>query len=75
MPTIALTTFKGCQPTVDFRHELEDLIDEERLEIHVEIVIVPGPESAQEMGLYGSPTILLDGLEFQEERRGPAGFY
>jgi hypothetical protein len=75
MPTIELTTFKGCQPTVDFRHELEDLIDEEGLDIELDIVIVPAPESAQEMGLYGSPTILLDGLEFQVERRGPAGFY
>ena len=75
MPTIELTTFKGCQPTVDLRHELEDLIDEEGLDIELDLVIVPVPESAQEMGLYGSPTILLDGLEFQVERRGPAGFY
>ena len=75
MATIQLTTFKGCQPTMDFRHELEDLIDKERLDIDLDIVMVPAPEVAQEMGLYGSPTILLDGVEIQAERRGPAGFY
>ncbi len=29
MSTIQLTTFKGCQPTVDIRNELEELIDKE----------------------------------------------
>ncbi len=75
MTTIQLMTFKGCQPTVDFRNELEDLIDKEELDIDIDVVMVPAAESAQEMGLYGSPTILLDGVEIQAERRGPAGFY
>ena len=69
MPTIQLTTFKGCQPTVDFRDELEELIDKEGLDIDLDIVMVPAPESAQEMRLYGSPTIVLDRVEFQAERR------
>ncbi len=75
MPTIQLKTFKGCQPTIEFRNELEELIDNGGLDVTIDVVIVPAPESAQEMGLYGSPTILLDGVEVQEERRGPAGFY
>ncbi len=75
MPSIQLTTFKGCQPTIDFRKELEELIDDGGLDVDFDVVMVPAPESAQEMGLYGSPTILLDGVEVQAERRGPAGFY
>lgn len=75
MPTIQLTTFKGCQPTMDFRNELEELIGNGGLDVDLHVVMVPAPESAQEMGLYGSPTIRLDGVEVQAERRGPAGFY
>lgn len=75
MPTIQLTTFKGCQPTMDFRNELEELIDNGGLDVDLHVVMVQAPESAQEMGLYGSPTIRLDGVEVQAERRGPAGFY
>ncbi len=75
MQHIQLRTFKGCQSTVDFRDRLEDLGNREELDLDIEMVIVPSPESAEEMGLFGSPTFLTNGVEFQSERRGPAGFY
>jgi len=75
MHNIQLHTFKGCQSTVDFRDRLEDLINREELDLEIEMVMVPSPENAEEMGLFGSPTILINGVEFQSERRGPAGFY
>lgn len=75
MHTITLITFKGCQSTIDFRNDLEKRIAVGELDAQVEMVLVPSPDSAESMNLYGSPTILLDGAEYQEERRGPAGFY
>ena len=75
MKKAQLVTFKGCQSTVDFRSELENLIDTENLDVEVEMVLVPSIGRAEEMGLFGSPTILIDGVEIQQERIGPAGFY
>lgn len=43
MATIQLTTFKGCQPTMDFRNELEELMDNGQLDAELHIVIVPAP--------------------------------
>lgn len=72
---IRLITFRGCQSTVDFQDALENAIAEDGLDFSVEMVQVPSPESAESYGLHGSPTILVDGAEYQEARRGPAGFY
>ncbi len=75
MRHVKLITFRGCQATVDFCDALEDSIIKDGHDITVEMVQVPSPEAAEEQGLYGSPTILVDDQEFQEARRGPAGFY
>lgn len=75
MHAITLLTFKGCQSTIDFRDQLEALIDRGAIDATVELVIVPSPQDAARFRLYGSPTILIDGVEYQAERRGPAGFY
>jgi hypothetical protein len=72
---IELITFKGCQSTVDLRRELEETIERENLDADVVMTMVPSPQKAEEMGLFGSPTILIDGAEVQQQRRGPAGFY
>jgi hypothetical protein len=75
MRQIQLVTFKGCQSTIDFRNKLEDLIDTENLDATVEMILVSSPNEAEKMELFGSPTIRIDGVELQQERRGPAGFY
>jgi hypothetical protein len=75
MKHIKLVTFRGCQSTIDFYDLLEDGIVEDGLDITVEMVQVPSPEAAEDYGLRGSPTILVDGAEYQKARRGPAGFY
>lgn len=75
MHAITLRTFKGCQSTIDLRDQLEALIDRGAMDATVELVIVPSPRDAARLQLYGSPTILIDGVEYQAERRGPAGFY
>ena len=75
MKRVKLVTFKGCQSTVDLREALEELIDAEGLDATVELALVPSPEKATEMGLFGSPTILVDGVELHKEHRPPAGFF
>ncbi len=72
---IKLITFRGCLSTIDFHYTLEVTIAGNGLDATVEMVQVPSPEVAEEYGLYGSPTILVDDEEYQETRRGPAGFY
>jgi hypothetical protein len=60
---------------MDFRALVEELVDTRGLDARVEMIVTPSAERAAEFGLYGSPTILFDGEEYQRERRGPAGFY
>lgn len=75
MKTIRLITFKGCQSTVDLRAELERLIAVGGMDARVEMETVPAAEYAARAGLYGSPTVLVEGEEVQRERRGEPGFY
>jgi hypothetical protein len=75
MHAITLLTFKGCQSTIDLRDQLDSLIDRGAIDATVELVIVPSPLNAAHFGLHGSPTILIDGAEYQADRSGPTGFY
>ncbi len=75
MTAVKIITFKGCQPTVDFREKLEALVDSEKLDVDITLELVSSPDLAKAQGLHGSPTILVDGVEFQKELRGPAGFF
>jgi hypothetical protein len=75
MMTIKLITFKGCQSTIDFRNKLEKIKSINGEMIQTEMVLVPSVRRTEEMGLFGSPTILINGQEYQQERRGPNGFY
>ncbi len=72
---IEIITFKGCKPTLDFQAELSRLADARGVDLPLNLTVVPSPARAEDMGLYGSPTILVRGRELQEERRGPPGFY
>ena len=75
MTSLKIITFKGCQPTVDLRADLEDVIAKENLQVDLQVELVHSPQLAEEKGLFGSPTIILDGNEIQRDRRGPAGFF
>lgn len=76
MPTaIEIITFKGCESALDLRDLVEDLINTLNLQMELKLTITASGDTAKETGLYGSPTLLIDGKEYQMERRGPAGFY
>jgi 2-hydroxychromene-2-carboxylate isomerase len=72
---IELITFKGCQTAIDLGRQMTDLIQAENLDAEVETIVVPSLEKAEEMGLHGSPTILVDGEEYQKQPFSQAGFY
>lgn len=75
MHTVEIKTMKGCQSSIDFRKYLEDFFRKNHLDIEITFTLVSSLAKAADTGLYGSPTILLNGTEYQEERRGPPGFY
>ena len=75
MNKIQLLTFKGCQTTLDFLQQLTDLIQARHLDVETEIITVSSLEKAKEMGLYGSPTILINGKEYQQQPLAKPGFY
>ena len=60
---------------MDFEREFEELVEEEGLDVEVFFTLVPTPQDAESKGLFGSPTIKVDGQEIQADRRGPAGFF
>jgi len=75
LTTLELVTFKGCESTTSLRNRIERLAETHRLEIAVRLRVVHSPHHSQENGLFGSPTILMNDVEFQRDRRGPPGFY
>lgn len=74
IPQIRIIAFKGCVPALQLHDGLRTRLAGWNTRA-VGLVLVPTPDRAEQMGLYGSPTIIADGREFQAERRGPAGFY
>ncbi len=75
MKKIDIVTFKGCQSSVNLQMALEKMVQERGLDVEAELVIVPSAGKAEEMNLFGSPTLFIAGNEYQKERRGPAGMY
>jgi hypothetical protein len=75
LKSIKLITFKGCKSTLDLRDQIETMVDKDIKDVKIEMVFISSFEKAYEIGLYGSPTIIIDGLEYQQEFHGPVGFY
>ena len=75
MKHLQIIAFKGCKTSIDFHENVYELIREEGMDVKLELISVPSTKEAMERGLFGSPTILIDGKEYQQERSGPIGFY
>jgi hypothetical protein len=75
MKEITVVTFKGCQSAMDFKDELDGRIEETGLDAQVTFSFVPTPSRAEEMGLYGSPTILIEGEVYAKNDQTVPGFY
>lgn len=73
MNTIQITTFEGCDSAGKLIADLEKLQKNELFSLKV--TVVPSSEQAAELGLYGSPTIYINGVEYQKDSNGNPGFY
>jgi len=65
MNIIQILTFKGCQTTLDFIQKMNVMIQTENLDVEIETILVSSLEKAEAMGLYGSPTLIINGVEYQ----------
>lgn len=73
MDTIEIITFEGCDTAQKLVADLESLRPQESFELRTRIV--PSSDRAAELGLYGSPTIMLNGREYQKDPSSRPGFY
>ncbi|GEM_PF-1841810 len=71
--TVEIITFSGCDTAQALISELDELKKEEAFDL--EVIIVPSAADAHAMHLYGSPTIRVNGLEYQKMDGGNPGFY
>ncbi len=73
MNRIKIVTFSGCGATTQLLEELQLL--QENQPFDLDLVTVDTPAQAEEMGLYGSPTIYINGIELQKGSNAEPGFY
>jgi 2-hydroxychromene-2-carboxylate isomerase len=71
--SIEIITFTGCRTARDLIDDLEKARQREDFELTV--TLVPSADRAAEMGLYGSPTILINNELYQSDGRENPGFY
>ncbi len=71
--TVEVITFGGCDTAKTLISELEELKGQETFELVV--TVVQSAEDAESMHLYGSPTVVLNGEEYQKISGGNPGFY
>ncbi len=71
--TVEVITFSGCDTAQTLISELEELKEQETFELVV--TVVPSAEDAESMHLYGSPTVVINGEEYQKINSGNPGFY
>lgn len=73
MNAIVIKSFAGCPVSEDLLRELEGLAKINGFELSHDKVF--RADDSGEKGLYGTPTIIINGKEYQGERRGAAGIY
>ena len=62
--------FEGCpsyKKTLDY---LKEIIDEEKLDSNLKLILVESPEEAQKLGFQGSPSIRVNGTDLEDKNDG-----
>jgi len=70
MTKIEFLYFEGCpsyNPTLDY---LKEVIDEEKIDGNLELILVESPEDAQKVGFQGSPSIKVNGVDLEDKNEG-----
>lgn len=73
MGNITIKIFSGCPFGEELAAELKK--HQEKESFYLEVKKIPTADLAEDQGLFGSPTLLVNGKEYQQERRGTPGFY
>jgi len=70
MTKIEFLYFEGCPSYKQALDYLKEIIDEEKLDANIELVLVESPEDAQKVGFQGSPSIKIDGIDLEDKNDG-----
>lgn len=70
MTKIECLYFEGCPSYKQALDYLKEIIDEEKLDAYIELVLVESPEDAQKVGFQGSPSIIIDGIDLEDKNDG-----
>ncbi len=70
MTKIEFLYFEGCPSYKKALDYLKEIIDEEKIDAKIELVLVESPEDAQEVGFQGSPSIKINGEDMEGKQNG-----
>jgi hypothetical protein len=70
---ITLQHFEGCPSWETTDRHLQTLIDRLDLDVEVQYQLIETPEAAAEYGFWGSPTVLIDGVDPFADPDAPIG--
>ncbi len=62
--------FEGCPSYKSALDHLKEIIDEEKIDSNLKIIIVESPEEAQKVGFQGSPSIRVNGIDLEDKNDG-----
>ncbi len=70
MTKIEFLYFEGCPSYKQALAYLKEIIDEEKLDTNIELVLVESPEDAQKVGFQGSPSLKINGRDMEGKEGG-----
>jgi hypothetical protein len=70
MMKIEFYYFKSCPSYKVALDHLKEIINEENIEAHLELIRVDSPEDAQKVGFQGSPSIKINGQDIEGKQNG-----
>jgi len=70
MTKIEFLYFEGCPSYKSTLLYLKEVIEEEKIDANLELVLVESPEDAQQVGFQGSPSIKINGIDLEDKNDG-----
>jgi len=69
MKKVEFLYFEGCPSYKEAIKNLEEVLNEEKIESNIEMTNIDSPEKAQQLGFLGSPSIRINGKDLEGERK------
>ena len=70
MKKIEFLFFEGCPSYKEALKNLQEVLDEERIKVDIEMINVENIEMAEQHGFQGSPSIRIDGNDLENRNEG-----